>query len=326
MDLSTNYMGLYLKNPIIVSSSKLTGEIESLVKCQEAGAGAVVLKSVFEEQIRAEAESTVKHADSMYYWFPEAKDQVLGLSIDTKLDRYLKLIKQAKEQLYIPVIASINCKSPDDWPKFSRVVQEYGADALELNIAIFPFESSVTSGEIEDKYIDILKEVKKNITIPVAVKLSPYFTNIFNLVKRLADNGADSVVIFNRFYRPDIDINTLKNISDINFSTPEEMTISMRWIALLFGSNYGCQLAASSGIHDHVGVIKQLLSGADVVQICSTLYLNGLERIKQIIDGLESWMNEKGYKSIGDFRGAGVSSKELLALYERIQFMKRDMS
>ena len=268
MNLSTQYMGLNLKNPLVISSSKLTGDIESIKKCEEYGAGAVVLKSLFEEQIRAEAESTTKHSNNMYYWFPEAKDHVMDLSIGTKLDEYLKFVSDVKKEVDIPIISSINCNTPDEWPKFANAIQEAGADALELNIGVFPFNESLKGNEIEDIYINILKEVNKNVTIPVSIKLGYYFTNVSSIATQLVESGVDSLVLFNRYMHPDIDINTLKVIDDNSISSASELNISMRWIALLTGNKIGCQLAASTGIHDHVGLIKQLLSGAT---ICSNM-------------------------------------------------------
>ncbi len=325
MDISTTYMGLKLKNPLIVSSSKLTGSIDSIKKCVDYGAGAIVLKSVFEEQIRAEAESTVVHSNNMYYWFPEAKEHIMDLSVDTKLDNYLKFVSDVKKEVDVPIISSINCNTPDDWPKFASAIQKAGADALELNIGIFPFNDSQSGTEIEDIYVNILKEVNKNVTIPVSIKLGYYFTNISSIATKLVESGVDALVLFNRYLRPDINIDTLEVVDDNNMSSPEELNISMRWIALLSGNKLGCQLAASTGIHDHVGLIKQLLSGADVGQICSALYLHGFEQIDKILDGLRSWMMEHKYESIADFRGISVNDKTTLASFERIQFMKRDM-
>jgi dihydroorotate dehydrogenase (fumarate) len=325
MDLTTSYMGLKLKNPIIVSSSKLTGSIDSLVKCQNAGAGALVLKSVFEEQIKFEAESSVKDTDFMYYYFPEAKEKVLGLSVDTKLDRYLEFVRKAKQNLDIPVISSINCKSADDWTKFSKLVQDAGADAIELNIAVFPFNSSQTSNDVEDIYLQIVDGVLENVSIPVSVKLSPYFTNVCNVVNSFVKKGVSAVVLFNRLFRPDFDIDTLEPISDNDFTSPEDFRESMRWIALMYGNDVGCDLSASTGIHDYAGVVKQLLSGASAVQICSTLYMNGLEQIDVLLTGLESYMKKNGYNKLGDFRGKAVPDTSSLLNFERIQFMKRDI-
>lgn len=326
MNLSTTYMGLKLKNPIIVSSSKLTGDIESVKECVAAGAGAIVLKSVFEEQIRSEAESTVVHSNNMYYWFPEAKAHITDLSVDTKLDNYLKFVTQVKNEIDVPVIASINCNTPDDWPKFASAIQEAGADALELNIGIFPFNDSQTGSDIEEIYVNILKEVNKNVTIPVSIKLGYYFTNISSIATKLVESGVDALVLFNRYMRPDIDIDHIKVVDDNNMSSPEELNISMRWIALLTGNKIGCELAASTGIHDHIGVIKQLLAGAEVTQLCSTLYLNGLGQIENVLNGLKEWMDKHGFNSISDFRGKAVDDKSTLASFERIQFIKRDMN
>lgn len=325
MNLTTTYMGLELKNPIIVSSSKLTGDIDTIKKLENAGAGAIVLKSVFEEQIRAEAESTVKHANHMYYWFPEAKEHILDLSIDAKLDRYLKFLTQAKKESSIPIIASVNCSSPDIWPKFASAIQEAGADAIELNIGIFPFNDEISGSDIEDIYVKILKEVNKNVTIPVSIKLGSYFTNLYSIATRLVESGVDALVLFNRYYRPDIDIETLKVVDDIKYSSPEELNVSLRWIALMRGNKLGCQLAAATGIHDHEGVIKQILSGADAVQVCSTLYINGLDQINIMLDGLKSWMTEHKFSSLDEFRGKCIDEKTSLASFERIQFIKRDM-
>ncbi len=325
MDISTNYMGLKLKNPIIVSSSKLTGDIESIKKCEAHGAGAIVLKSVFEEQIRAEAESTVKHSNNMYYWFPEAKEHIMDLSVDTKLDNYLKFVSDVKKEINIPIISSINCNTPNDWPKFAAAIQKAGADAIELNIGIFPFNDSMSGCEIEDIYVNILKEVNKNVTIPVSIKLGYYFTNISSIATKLVESGVDALVLFNRYMRPDINIETMEVIDDNNMSSAEELNISMRWIALLSGNKIGCQLAASTGVHDHVGLIKQLLSGATAAQVCSTLYLHGLEQIDKMLSGLKSWMKDHRFESIDDFRGKSVQDKTTLASFERIQFMKRDM-
>lgn len=325
MDISTTYMGLKLNNPLVISSSKLTGSIESIKECVLHGAGAIVLKSVFEEQIRSEAESTVVHSNNMYYWFPEAKDHIMNLSVDAKLDNYLKFVSEVKKEVNVPIISSINCNTPDDWPKFAAAIQEAGADALELNIGIFPFSKDKSGSEIEDIYVDILKEVNKNVTIPVSIKLGYYFTNIYSIATKLVESGVDALVLFNRFLHPDININTFQVIDDNSISLPEELNISMRWIALLSGNKIGCELAASTGVHDHVGLIKQLLSGADVAQICSTLYVNGIPQIEKILDGLKDWMTDHKFESIDDFRGKSVNFKTTIASFERIQFMKRDM-
>lgn len=325
MDLKTNYLGLELKNPLIVSSSKLTGDLHKIKECIKYGASAIVLKSLFEEQIRLEAESKMRNSrdNNIYYWFPEAKDHVVGLSVEANLERYLSFIKELKAETDVPIISSINCQSAEEWPKFAKAIQDAGADALELNIAIFPFNQQ-KSGEIEEVYFDILREVKKHVTIPVSVKLGYHFTNLFSVATRLVEEGAGGLVLFNRYFRPDIDINTLKVMPDTHMSSPEELNVSLRWIALLTGNSLPCDLVASTGVHDHVGVIKQILAGAKAVQLCSTLYLNGISVIEDILKDLEGWMVEHRFNSIDEFRGKSLVEQTIDASFERIQFMQKD--
>ena len=326
MDLSTKYLGLQLKNPIVVSSSRMTGDIESIKKCIDAGAGAIVLKSLFEEQLRIKTESTMdgSRASEMYFWFPEAKNLVMEQGIKANMEQYLHFVQKVKAMSSVPIIASINCQTPDEWPLFARVIQEAGADALELNIAIFPFNNSMASCELEEVYIEILNQVKKHVTIPVSIKLGHYFTNLCALAHRLVENKADGLVLFNRYFRPDIDIDTMKVVEDNYFSSPEELPESLRWIALMTENNLGCDLAASSGIHSYVGVVKQLLAGADVTQICSTLYLNGIGYLSEIILGLESWMMSHNFESINDFKGKSLNKQTMDASFERVHFMNRN--
>jgi dihydroorotate dehydrogenase (fumarate) len=326
MDLKTKYMGLELKNPIVVSSSRMTGDIESIKSCIDAGAGAIVLKSLFEEQLRIQMESKMNNsrASDMYFWFPEARNQVMEQGIKANMEQYLTFVKNVKAMSTVPVIASINCQTADEWPLFASVIQEAGVDAIELNIAIFPFNNSMASCELEEVYINILKQVKKHVTIPVSIKLGHYFTNLCALAHRLAENGADGLVLFNRYFRPDIDIETMKVVEDNYFSSPEELQESLRWIALMAENNLACDLAASRGIHSYVGVVKQLLAGAQVTQICSTLYLNGIHYLTEIVEGLESWMMAHNFETIGEFRGKSLNKQTMDASFERIHFMNRN--
>ena len=326
MNLSTNYLGLQLKNPIVVSSSRMTGDVESIKKCIDAGAGAIVLKSLFEEQLRIKAQSTIdgSRASEMYFWFPEAKNLVMEQGIKANMEQYLSFVRKVKEISSVPIIASINCQTPDEWPHFAAAIQEAGADALELNIAIFPFNNSIASCELEEVYVDILNQVKKHVSIPVSIKLGHYFTNLCALAHRLVENKADGLVLFNRFFRPDIDIDSMKVVEDNYFSSPEELPESLRWIALMTENNLGCDLAASSGIHTYVGVVKQLLAGANVTQICSTLYLNGIDYISEIISGLESWMMSHNFETINDFKGKSLNKQTMDASFERVHFMNRN--
>lgn len=323
MDLSTSYLGLQLNNPIVVSSSKLTGNINNIVACAKAGAGAVVLKSLFEEQINAKIESKLR-SNELYFWYPEASEYVKNISKGSGVDEYLKLIQLAKKETSIPVIASINCVSAFEWTKFASRIQDAGADALELNIAIFPFDAAVSSIDIENVYIQIVQSVKESTSLPVSVKIGPYFTNMMSMATRLADAGADGLVLFNRFYNPDVDITTKKVVTDNIFSAPDEKSIAMRWIALLSANGFKPDLAASTGIHYSIGVAKQLLAGATVTQICTTLYQNGIPYLKEIVDGLSDWMKKNGYKSISDFRGLVNKHPENTAAFERIQYMKKN--
>lgn len=323
MNLSTTYLGLTLDNPVVVSSSKLTGNIENVKACAKAGAGAVVLKSLFEEQITARVETKLRKND-MYFWYPEASAYIQDISKGAGADEYLKLIVEAKKTVKIPVIASVNCVSPLEWPKFAAKIQDAGADGLELNIAIFPNSKDLSSQQIEDAYADILKAVKKEVTIPVAVKIGPFFTNTMAMGFRLAEAGADGLVLFNRFYNPDVDIATVKVVTDNVYSSPDEKSVSMRWIALLSANGITCDLAASTGIHYSIGVAKQLLAGATVAQICTTLYQNGIPYIYEITQGLAEWMKKKGYKEIADFRGLVNKTPENTAGFERLQYMKKN--
>ncbi|MDN5348905.1 MAG: hypothetical protein PWQ54_301 [Bacteroidales bacterium] len=323
MDLSTKYLGLRLKNPIVVSSSKLTGTLPNIKACAEAGAGAVVLKSLFEEQIIAKTEAGLKR-NEMYFWYPEALDYVVKISKGSGVNDYLNLIRDAKAAVDIPIIASINCVSPVEWPVFAKKIEEAGADAIELNIAIFPFDKKINSQQIEDMYVEILKAVKDQVSIPVSVKMGRYFTNIFAMANRLADEGADGLVLFNRFYNPDVDIANMKVVTDNVFSSPDEKSIPMRWIALLSADGINCDLAASTGIHYSIGVVKQLLAGATVTQLCTTLYQNGIPYISEILNGIQEWMKKNHFKKIDDFRGLVNKKTENTAAFERMQYMRKN--
>ena len=323
MDLSTKYLGLRLKNPIVVSSSKLTGTLPNIKACAEAGAGAVVLKSLFEEQIIAKTEAGLKR-NEMYFWYPEALDYVVKISKGSGVNDYLNLIRDAKAAVDIPIIASINCVSPVEWPVFAKKIEEAGADAIELNIAIFPFDKKINSQQIEDMYVEILKAVKAQVSIPVSVKMGRYFTNIFAMANRLADEGADGLVLFNRFYNPDVDIANMRVVTDNVFSSPDEKSIPMRWIALLSADGINCDLAASTGIHYSIGVVKQLLAGATVTQLCTTLYQNGIPYISEILNGIQEWMKKNHFKKIDDFRGLVNKKTENTAAFERMQYMRKN--
>ncbi len=317
-NLQTNYLGLDIKNPIIVSSSALTNSVEKIKKLEEKGAAAVVLKSLFEEQINYETSSLLQHKR-----YPEASDYILNYAKENTLNEYLELIKEVKTSVSIPVIASINCVSEKDWTKYATEFEKAGADALELNIHIVVSDKKIKPVEIEQKYIDILKKVKKKINIPIAVKIGSHFTNIGRIVDRLNAYGAEGVVLFNRFYEPDIDIDKLKFTSAEIFSSPSDIRHSLRWVGITSNLIPNIDISASTGVHNGKAAIKMLLAGAQSVQVCSTLYKNGIDELTKIIREISDWMDNKNYKSIADFRGI-MSYREIKdpAIYERAQFMK----
>ncbi len=324
MDLSTNYMGLHLQNPIIVSATSATNKVSTIKKCADNGAGAVVLKSLFEEQILQEVEARLHEEDDKYFWYPEARDFVKSISTDKGVNEYLNLIHKTEQETSIPVIASINCVSEKAWPHFAQKIQDAGADALELNISIIPYDQNMYSETIERIYESIVSKVKEYINIPVAVKLPPYFTNIVRTATNLDKAGSDGLVIFNRFYRPDIDIDNL-NINTTNyFSGPEEITQALRWVNLLY-SKVSCDLAGNTGIHDYKGVIKHILSGAAAAELGTTLLKNGWGYIQTILNNMSNWMETHNLSSIDSFRGKMATSKNVTKEFERINFMKRTL-
>lgn len=321
MDLSTTYMGLKLRNPLIVSSSRITSTIEDIKKCADYGAGAIVLKSLFEEQFLANSERLMDQ-DQKYFWFPEAIEFINQHSKEHGIKGYLKLIRETKAQTNIPVIASINCVTATEWPRYSRELVDAGADGIELNVFIVPKNEKISSVEIEDLYVKVVEEVRKNVDVPIAIKIGPFFSNAFNMTSRLCQAGVNGIVVFNRFYRPDIDIDT-EEISRPNYlSCPQEMGQPLRW-ASLFSARVNCDIAGNTGIHDGSGMIKMLLAGVSAVQVCSTLYINGLGYIDTMINDLQKWMAWKGYKKIDDFKGKLTKRHENISAFERVQFLKQ---
>ena len=319
-DLSVSFMGLELKNPLIVSSSSLTNTVSKIKRCEYAGAAAVVLKSLFEEQI--EFETKRLEEESRPYPHPEAFDYVRQSGMRMGQDEYLKLIEEAKAAVTIPVIASLNCVTPKWWTNYATQIASAGADAIELNIAILPADLKLTSDEIEKTYIRIVESLCTKVDLPIAAKIGPYFTSLPQTVTALKSAGLSALVLFNRFYQLDIDIEKFELTPGYHLSSPEEIYLSLRWIAIL-ASYVDCDLAASTGVHDGAGVIKQLLAGANAVQVCSNLYLKGLDRIGQMIKELESWMAKHNFKTINDFRGKmSRDSSNQPEYYERLQYIK----
>lgn len=320
-NIETTYMGLKLCSPVIIGSSGLTSSIENIIEFEKRGAGAIVLKSLFEEQIKYEISSTASYQSSSNY-YPEAHDYIANYSHNHRVGEYLNLIRDAKQAVKIPVIASINCITADEWTSFARKIEEAGADALELNIFVMPSDPNMGAEQNEKIYFSILEEVNKQVKIPVSLKISYYFSGLAKMALKLSWAGAKGIVLFNRFFSPDINIDTMKVVATNVFSTPDEIATSLRWVAMLSDRLY-CDIAASTGVHDSTGLIKQLLAGAKAVQIASTLYKNGFNRIDEMNAGLRTWMEKHGYKNTEEFIGLMSFRKaENPAAYERVQFMK----
>ncbi len=319
-NLSTKYLGLELKNPVVVGSCGLTHSADKIKELADNGAAAVVLKSLFEEQIQAEFSSNL---DSYATDYPGAVDYVREYTRSREIQEYLDLIHDVKKAVDIPVIGSIHCIYGDEWVAFAGQMEEAGADALELNISLLPSDLRLTSEESEKRFFEIIDRVGEKVTLPTALKISHFSASLANFIAKLSwHEKVSGLVLFNRFYMPDIDIDQISLKSSNVLSSPEEISTSLRWIALMSG-RIEKDLAASTGVHDHVGLVKQLLAGAAAVQVVSTLYNNGASQIRNMLEGLENWMEEKSFDSLDDFRGR-LSYKEVddPAVFERIQFMK----
>lgn len=323
MDLTTNYLGLKLRSPLVVSASPLSEDVDSIKRMADAGAAAVVLYSLFEEQLRHDRlelhqrleSGTESFAEALTY-FPEPEEFRLGP------EEYLKHIAAAKRATHIPIIASLNGSSAGGWTEYARKIQQAGADALELNIYYIPTDMDLPGEMVEDTYINILRAVKSEVTIPVAVKLSPFFSNFSNMARRLDQAGADGLVLFNRFYQPDIELESLEVKPNILLSTPMAMRLPLRWIALLHGK-LNASLAATSGIHRAADALKMLMVGADVTMLCSTIIRHGFPQIALIESGLVEWLEEHDYESVGQLKGS-LSQKNCAepGAFERAQYMK----
>jgi len=320
-NIETKYMGLKLKNPIIIASSGLTNSVEKIKDLENAGAGAIVLKSIFEEQINHEVNQLINR--NPQHQFPEEEDFFWNYTRNNSITRHLNLLSEAKKETEIPIIASINCMSTSEWTVFAKDFENAGADALELNLFFVPNRSNISSYEIEQRYLKIVSEVKKNVNIPIAVKIGFYFTNLVAMADKLAANGADSLVLFNRFYEPDINLQKLELVPCDVFSSPSNNLNSLRWTGLISSQLPNVEIVAGTAIHDGDALIKQLLAGAQVAQVCSTVYINGIQVISGMISDLQEFMKKWNFRKIEDFRGR-LSYKNIPdpMLYERAQFMK----
>jgi dihydroorotate dehydrogenase (fumarate) len=323
MDLSTTYLGLKLRTPLVVAASPLSEEIDQIKQMEDAGASAVVLYSLFEEQLRQDRfelnqsmeQGTFSYPEALTY-FPEPEEYHLGP------EEYLKHIARAKAAVRLPIIASLNGSLLGGWTEYARLIQHAGADALELNIYYIPTDMGRSSADVEQTYLDILKAVKSEVSIPVAVKLSPFFTNFANMAKRLDSTGANGLVLFNRFYQPDIDLESLEVKPNILLSTPMAMRLPLRWIAILHG-RLNASLAATSGVHRATDVLKLLMAGADATMLCSVLIRHGIRQVVTIERELVAWMEEHEYESVQQLKGS-LSQKNCPAPseFERAQYMR----
>lgn len=331
MDLSTQYLGLTLKSPIIVGSSGLTSTANSVAKLAEAGAGAVVLKSLFQEEIFFETDDFInkmkkQHPDVQHFEYDGKMNPIefYGYKVrEDNLNKYCQLIRDCKSKVDIPVIASVNCFYDSvEWTGFTKELQKAGADALELNMFFPPTDFSKEKKDKEKIYFDTIAAITKDISIPVALKISHYFTDLGPMIQALSETGIKGLVLFNRFFSPDFDIDKMEVIPSFVFSTPAELAISLRWIAIM-SNKVGCDLVASTGVHDGESVIKEILAGAAAVQVVSALYKNGKPYLKEMLGKLESWMHARGFNSIADFKGKMSQEKSNdPRMFERTQFMK----
>jgi dihydroorotate dehydrogenase (fumarate) len=320
MDLSTRFMGLALSSPFLAGASGLTGDRDGVLRCVAAGAGAVVLKSLFEEQITAQVEALVARSGEEVH--PEAADYIRRYGREGAVARYLELIRECKREVPVPVVASVHCVSGGAWTQFAREVEQAGADALELNVNVLTSDLRLTGPQMEQAYFDVVAAVRKVVGIPVALKVGSHFSAMAGLLNRLSRTGIAGLTLFNRSFHPDFDVEKLELTRGRHLSEPTEYVLPLRWVSLLSGSA-GCDLAASGGVHDGKTAIKMLLAGASAVQLASTLYLHGPEQIGAMLAELRGWMERHGFERLGDFRGKlGQSASSNPAAYERVQFMR----
>lgn len=322
-DLSTHYLGMNLKNPIVPSASPLSRDLGNVKRMEDAGASAVVMYSLFEEQITHEmlelyhhtSYHSDTHAEALSY-FPEHQGYVLGP------EEYLEHLHKIKESVGIPVIGSLNGCTAGGWTKYAKLIEEAGADAIELNMYMLATDFNTSSLDIENIYVDTLRSVKENVSIPVAMKISPYISSMGHFAKQLDDNGVDGLVLFNRFYQPDIDLENLEVVPNIILSNQQSMRLPLRWIAILYG-RVNASLAATSGVNTAEDVIKLIMTGASVTQMFASLHKNGIEHIKTVLDDIEKWMVEHEYESLKMMRGS-MSHKSVAnpGAFERANYMK----
>jgi dihydroorotate dehydrogenase (fumarate) len=321
MDTKTKYLGLELKSPIIVGSCGLTADVDKMVQMEQAGAGAVVVKSVFEEQIIYDIKRNT-HVFAPTDNYGDSYEYIAAHVADDSLERHFSMIREAKRRLTIPVIGSINCFSYENWLTYAMKFQEAGCDALELNMAILPYETSLSSDDVERTFTQIINTLRKSVTIPISIKVGTYFTDMAKQMQQLSWMGIQGVTMFNKSVQVDVDIEneTLKNASYL--STPEDIYNTLRWVAIL-AKKMRCDISASTGVYTSDDVVKMLLAGATTVQVVSCLYKNGIDTLRELNGGLQAWMQKKGYDNIAAFRGKlAVQPTDKTSVAMRTQFMK----
>jgi len=318
INTETSYLGIKLKNPIIVSSSGLSDSIQKIKNLADNGAGAIVLKSLFEEQIRYDTGTLSKGTD-----YPEAADYVNYYIKNNSVENYLNLIRQAKKEVSVPIFVSINCISTKEWIDFARKVEDAGADGLEVNVFILPLDKNANAEKYENIYFELAKKLKENLNIPFVFKLGRHFTNLVGLVERLNALDVPGVVLFNRFYEPDIDVDKMDFVAAEIFSSQADIRQTLRWVGLISSKVEKIDIAASTGIHTGRDAVKQILAGAEAVQVCSTLYKNGIHKLNEIITDFSKWMESHSFETIDEFKGK-LSYKKIPdpLIYERSQFMR----
>ena len=303
-DLRTRYLGLELSNPLVPSASTLSSRIDNLKRLEAAGASAVVMQSLFEEQIEHDEIQVHRLLETGVDSFAEALTHFPDLGdYNTGPDEYLRHLEGCKKELGIPVIGSLNGSSDGGWVRYARMIQDAGADALELNIYLIAADPDVSGWEVERRYVDLVSAVRQTVTIPLAVKIGPYFSSLGNVARQLVQAGADGLVLFNRFLQPDIDLETLEVDPTLHLSTSEEVLLPLRWIATLYGK-VDCSLGATTGVHTWEDAVKLLLAGADVTMMASALFRHGPEHLTEVLTGLRTWLDEYGYDSVEQLKGS----------------------
>lgn len=304
VDLRTTYLGLELANPLVPSASTLSARIDNLQRLQEAGASAIVMQSLFEEQIEHDELQTHRVIETGAESFPEALTYVPEVEdYNTGPDEYLRHLEASKKELEIPVIGSLNGASTGGWVRYAKLIQEAGADALEVNVYFVASDPDETGDQVERRYLELVQAVRSDLTIPLAVKIGPYFSSMANMARRLDEAGADGLVLFNRFLQPDIDLETLRVDPTLRLSTSDELRLPLRWIAILHG-HVSCSLAATSGIWTAQDAVKLLLAGADVTMMASALFRHGPEHLTTVLDGIRTWLEEHEYTGVDQLRGS----------------------